>query len=156
MLRCSYPLRSRTSGFTLLEILIVVAILAVVATIGTGIYRNLAKRVEFDEARAVFVSDLKHARALAMSGENALAWGIRIQNSTDDTHALFSGTSYVAGTVNTTTTLPTGVTWESPTEGNNTDVVFSRITGTTTAATITMTSEGVSQTITVTAVGHIY
>ncbi len=143
-------------GFTLLEILIVVAILAVVATIGTGIYRNLAKRIEFDEAKAVFISDIKLARASAMSGESALPWGIHIENSTDDTYAIFSGVSYASGTVDATTTLPIGVSWTSPSEGSSTDILFSRITGTTTPATVTMTSEGVSQTITVTAVGHIY
>lgn len=148
--------RSRDSGFTLLEILIVVAILAILVTVGTGVYRSLARRVEFDEARSIFVADLKQARAASMSGESGLTWGIHVQNSTDDTYALFSGATYASGTISATTTLPTAVAWTSPVEGTSTDIIFSRITGTTTGATIDMTSEGVTQTITVTALGHIY
>lgn len=144
------------SGFTLLEILLVVSILAIVTTIGIGVYRNLAKRVEFEETKAVFISDMKHARAAAMSGESGLPWGIHVENSTDDTYAIFSGSSYASGTVDAMITLPIGVTWTSPSEGNSTDILFSRITGTTTAATVILTSGDTSQTVMITAVGHIY
>lgn len=148
--------RNHTSGFTLLEILLVVSILAIVTTVGIGVYRNLAKRVEFEEAKAVFVSDMKYARAAAMSGESGLPWGIHVENSADDTYAMFSGSSYASGTVDSTTTLPMGVVWASPSEGTSTDILFSRITGTTTAATVIMISGDTSQTVTITAVGHIY
>jgi prepilin-type N-terminal cleavage/methylation domain-containing protein len=148
--------RHHTPGFTLLEILLVVSILAIVTTVGIGVYRNLAKRVEFEDAKAVFISDMKHARAAAMSGESGLSWGIHVENGADDTYAIFSGLSYASGTIDSTMTLPVGVTWVSPSEGTSTDIVFSRVTGTTTAATVTMASGDTLQTITITAVGHVY
>lgn len=144
-------------GFTLLEVLLVTAILVVMATVATGYYRNYAKSVELNQSANEILAELKLARQKAIAGEDDKKWGIRFDNGTDDKYELFStATDYVSGTIVETVFLKGGVAFTAPPSASSTDVLFNKITGSANNAAITISSEGNTKTITVTGVGNIY
>ena len=146
-------------GFSLLEILMVVAILAILGVSGVGYYRNFAKNVESKNFSQALVSDLKYARSFSTSGENSLKWGVHAVNGTSDYYEIFSTpTNYAdaSKSVTSTTTLPQGVSWVSPAESASKDIIFTRISGTTTADTLIINSESGNTTVTVTSLGVVY
>ncbi|KKU81350.1 MAG: General secretion pathway protein H [Parcubacteria group bacterium GW2011_GWA1_47_8] len=145
------------SGFSLLELLIVLAIIAILAAMGSGFYRGYVKNVESQSTVRTIIAEMKHTRSKAMIGEDGYKWGVHFVNGTSDYYELFStATNYAAGTVFATTTLSNGITFSRPTEGNSIDVIFNKISGTTTAETVIVVSEGGTQTITVSSIGTIY
>lgn len=149
-------------GFSLLELLIVIAIIAILATLGGGMYRNYAKNVELSSVAQTISADLKHMQSKAMIGEDLRKWGMHFVNgpsANDDYYELFSTpTTYAdAGkVVKETTYLSLGVEFSDPLSGTTKDVVFNRISGTTTATTVGVTAEGNTQMVTVTPLGTIY
>lgn len=146
-------------GFSLLEVLMVVSIIAVLGTAGVGYYRNFAKNVEVKNFSQTLVSDLKYARSLSISGESSLKWGVHAVNGADDYYEIFSTpTTYTdaSKSVTSTTTLPRGLTWTSPAESASKDIIFNRISGTTTADTLIINSENGNTTVTITSLGVVY
>jgi prepilin-type N-terminal cleavage/methylation domain-containing protein len=146
-------------GFSLLELLITMSIVAVLAVFSVGYYRNYVRNVEFEATKNGIMTDLRDARAKAMAGTNDKAWGVRFWNSTRDFYEESAGAIYAAtGGLSTTTTvyLPPGITFVWPTEGNYQDIIFSKIAGTTTAATTTITFEGLTKTVNISTNGTIY
>lgn len=142
-----------------MEMLLVIAILAILGTIGLGSYRNFAKTVELDSTFSAIIADSRTARAKAMAGENDLKWGGHFVNGASDYYEIFSTpTDYSSPskTIKDTFYLGGGIVFTAPTEGLTTDVIFTKVTGTTTAATITISSEGRSKTVNFTAAGNIY
>jgi len=150
----------KNSGVTLLEIIIVMSILAILATMATGYYRNYLKSVELQNAAKNIIFDLKGVQVKAMSGENQLKWGVHFVNSSSDYYETFSTpTNYAdpSKVVENTIYLPSTVIFTNPSEGNTADIIFERIKGTISSlATITISSENNSQTITVTVQGNVY
>lgn len=146
-------------GFTLLELIIVVAVMGILAAGGAAAYRNSGKNVALSSVVSTLRADLKQAEAKAMVGDSGAKWGVHLVNSTNDYYELFSTpTTYsdVAMVVAATTTLPKNITFSDPLSGATKDIIFNKISATTTATTTTLTSEDLSQTITVTAIGTIY
>lgn len=146
-------------GFTLLELLLVVSIVTVLAALGFGYFRNAVKNIQFDTVAKSLAFDLKNARTKAMSGESDVKWGIHFVNGTDDYYELFSTPTIWSDpgkTVFDATYLAADLAFGSPSEGNTTDIIFNKIAGTTSANSVTITFEGNTKTITVTAEGTIY
>lgn len=145
-------------GFSLLELMLVVAILAVLGTAGFGMYHNFVKSVELSSTAQAIRSDLKATRSKAQAGTDNFRWGIHFVNSTDDYYEIFSTpTNYADGgkVVEETIYLRGGVAFSDPTEDNMKDVVFVKIAGTTTAATVGVTFSGQTETVTIGAAGSI-
>jgi len=146
-------------GFSLLEVLMVVAILAILGAAGAGYYRNTARTIEISTVTRTLISDLRSVRSKAMAGEDQRRWGVHVVNSTSDYYELFSTpTTYAdaAVTIDRTVYVPKGLRFTSPAESATQDVVFSGIGGTTTATTISLASDLETQTITITALGTVY
>ena len=104
-------------GFSLLELLIVIAIIATVGTIGVGTYRNFGKNVELTSTAQGIASDLKQMQANAMIGQGGYKWGAHFVNSSVDYYELFSTpTTYadVNKVVIATTTLSQGISFSTP------------------------------------------
>lgn len=146
------------SGITLIETLLVIGVLAVLAVTGAGIYRNYSKNVELEANVNAIISDLKGVQSKAINGEEDLKWGIHFINSTNDSYEIFStATDYLGGTVKRTAPLTDRITFSTPSEGANYDIIFNKIRGTVDAQKqVVLTFEGSNKTITVTTIGTIY
>lgn len=148
-------------GFSLLETLTVIAILAVLAAISSGIYTGFIRKTELDSAAKTIIFDLKNVRAKSMSGESGLKWGARFINSADDYYETFSTpTIYESAstTIEETIYLPSGISFTYPVPSSSSTVIFDKIRGTISATTTISASstEGDGRTITITPIGNIY
>lgn len=146
-------------GFTLFELLLVIAIIAILATVGSGYYRNYVKSVEFDIAAKGIIFDLKNAQAKAMASEDNVKWGIHFVNGSNDYYELFSTSTDYSDPlklVKSVSYLPGTVIFTNPAEASNLDIIFNKVSGASSALSVTISFEGSSKTINVTAVGNIY
>lgn len=135
------------------------AIIVTLGVAGVETYRNFSKGVELSSVGQTIAADLRHMQSKAMIGEGGYKWGVHIVNGTDDYYELFSTPmdySSASKDVIATTTLARGIAFSDPAEGNAKDIIFNKISGTTTATTIGLVSEGQTQTITVSSIGTIY
>ncbi|MEK7103037.1 MAG: type II secretion system protein [Patescibacteria group bacterium] len=145
-------------GFTLLELMVVLGVMAVLLAATAGYYRGFSTNVELDAATRVLRADLRDVSSRATTGQDTRKWGLHLVNGATQYYELFSTPSnYADGAkvVYTTTRLPGNVVFTAPAPSSTLDVVFDRITGATSVATITLALEGKSSTITVSALGTI-
>lgn len=146
-------------GFTLLEILLVIAVAAIAITIAALSFSKLNENLALDKSAELAVSVLNEARALTLSAKESSQYGVDIQPSQ---LVLFKGSSYSPldeGNVSTPFNSLVGVR-NITLSGGGTSIVFSRLTGTidgtgtfelyllgatTTYRTITVTATGVAE-----------
>lgn len=143
-------------GFSLLELLIVIAIMAVLAAAGAGFYRGAVKNMELQTASKMIASDLRQMRAKSMIGEGGYKWGARFVKDTGGDYYLLFSTDGINSTTTATTTLSLGITFSDPASGYK-EIIFNKISGSIPAATTTsITQEGATATTTVSSIGTIY
>jgi len=147
-------------GITLIETLLVIGVLAILAVTGSSIYRNYSKNVELEANASAIISDLKSVQSKAINGEESLKWGIHFVNGASDYYVIFSTpTDYSdpAKLEKRTAYLTDRITFSTPAEDNNYDIIFDKIRGTVDAQKqVVLTFEGTNKTITVTTLGTIY
>lgn len=146
-------------GFSLLELLLVVAILSILGVSGFSYYGNVAKDIGVTTVAHTLSSELRDARARAMGGESQKKWGVHAVNGASDYFEVFSTpTNYADGgtVVERTQYLFSGVAFSDPSESTSKDIIFTGISGTTTASSVTFTSQTQNITVSVTALGLIY
>jgi len=144
-------------GFTLLEIIITISLLAIIVTAIMASYLGYQKNVELNTAAKEIVENLRDAQNRAITGEGNLKWGIHFENPAtgDPFYARFSGPSYV--TPDEIFYLPIYLQFNTPSQGNSLDIIFDKLKGTiatdqtivialkaspTNTKTITVTKEG--------------
>lgn len=128
-----------TGGLTILELLITIAVLALLATAGIGYYRSAALEVSSNSTLKMFVADIAAARLRAMAGDRGYSWGVRA-HATDGTWEFFGTSTKDFGAdqyMPDIRVLPTGMYWVDPASGVR-DVTFAPIVGTTTPASFTL------------------
>lgn len=148
-------------GLTLIELMLVLGIFTIIAGVATVQLAGFQRGTVLESAAKDIVSALRLAHDKAMLGEDGDvngqgdAWGIRFANGASDTYASFFGAAYNVNNVKETAYLSPPLVFTAPTEGNNTDVIFTKLSGTTTSSTITISNDGQTKTITVDASGRI-
>lgn len=154
--------KNKNKGFTLLELLLVVSILAIFATLSRDFYGGYVKGVALEANAKNIVSDLRTARDKAMNGENDQNWGVHFINTvgnTNDYYEIFSSPTIYANastTVLETNYLRDNIIFFSPASGINKDILFSKINATTTVDTINLaTPAGDQKSVSVSAIGMI-
>jgi type II secretory pathway pseudopilin PulG len=82
---------SKNEGFTTLEIMLVVALIAIVASATVGIYFTAKRRSDIDIATNVTVQYIRRAQTFSQSGKQDSQWSIHI---TSDEILLYKGDDY--------------------------------------------------------------
>lgn len=149
---------SNQSGFTLLEILLVVGILVVLAAISRDFYGSFVSGAQLDANAKTIIYDLRNTRDKAMNGQDARRWGVHFVNGASDYYETFSTpTDYSDGskTIGVTTYLSSGVSFSYPAEGVNSDIIFEKISGTASATSIIISGQQNLKTISISSQGLI-
>jgi len=155
----SNNLMINSKGFTLLEILLVVALMAVLAGFSVAVYRNYGASIQLDATRKNIIYDLRQMQTRAAAGQGRLNWGARFFNGTSDYYELFSSPSNYADIGKLTLSLvylPGNVIFTRPANNSNQDIIFASITGATTADYVTISADNNAKNINVTVSGSVY
>lgn len=148
-------------GFSLLEILIVMAIIAIIGAAGSGFYFNYNKSVEINSFAQTLIYDLKQAQSKSMIGEAGLFWGVHFVNDTSDYYEIYSTPDTTvdayahAITKSPKKYLSNGLNFTDPTEFAVKDIIFNKISGSTTASSASIIAGGMTKTIDISSLGTI-
>jgi len=143
-------------GFTILEILITITVISIIGTAAGISLITYYRTASVEAAVKDVVGELRFVQGRAISGEDGDldgqrdTWGVRFSNGADDTYEAFYGVTYNVSNVKETIFLPSAVVFTTPAESSNSDIVFTPITGTTTASSIVISTQDGSQTRTIT------
>ncbi len=88
---------NRNRGFTLLEMLLSVAILALLAGLGAPIYQSFQVRDDLDIAANTIAGSLRRAQVLSQAVAGDTSWGLSVQSGAI---TLFRGASYASRSAN--------------------------------------------------------
>ena len=124
-----------SGGFTLIEMLLSVAALAIIAGIGVPVYQSLQVRNDLDIAATTLAQGYRRAQVLSQASDGDTTWGIYVQSGSI---TLYKGASYAArdSSLDETFDLPGSITPSGVAE-----VVFTKFTGLPqTSGTTTLTS----------------
>ncbi|MDP3661564.1 MAG: prepilin-type N-terminal cleavage/methylation domain-containing protein [bacterium] len=143
-------------GFTLLEVVVSVAILALVVGAGWFSFSSYAARRELDSGAARVAALITEARSKTLAGENSSAYGVHFES---DRAVLFRAPTYQAGSSdNKTEMLARRITISTISFSGN-EVIFKRLTGAAVSAgSITLLVRGnpsVSKTVSVNTLGTV-
>ncbi len=125
----------KNAGFTLLEVLLSVAAIAIIAGISVPIYQSFQVRNDLDIATVTIAQAFRRAQLLSQAVDGDTGWGVFVQSGSI---TLFKGISYAARDTAfdeifevPTNITPTGVS----------EIVFTKFTGNPqTTGTIILTS----------------
>lgn len=136
------------NGFTLLELLLVIASIAVIAGFSLPLWRNLQIKNDLDISVVTIAQTLRRAQILAQAVDTDLGWGVRVQSGSI---VLFKGNTYATRDTNFDEifTLQSSIAPSGLSEVDYTK--FTGLPGTT--GTIILTSEQDSKTIIINAKG---
>lgn len=129
------------AGFTLLELMLVIGILVIIATMSRDFYGSFVPTAQLEDNAKTIIYDLRNARDRAMNGQESKLWGIHFVNGASDYYEVFSTPSDyndIQKTVLVTSYLRNGITFSSPSEGTNFDIIFSKISGQVASSSITL------------------
>ncbi|MEI6346022.1 MAG: prepilin-type N-terminal cleavage/methylation domain-containing protein [bacterium] len=119
------------AGLTLVEMLVVVAIVAMIAALATVSFSTVTARQSLDKSTDAVVAVLAQARSLTVSAKDAVAYSVRLLSAGP---VLFVGSTYNAGaSTNKPFVLDPRLSISNISlNGAGSDVLFSKLTGTTT------------------------
>ena len=138
-------------GFTLIEVLLSLALMALLAVMSVPVYQSFQVRNDLDIAAVTLAQTLRRAELLSQAVDGDSTWGVRIESGLI---TLFKGASYGARDFNFDETfiVPTSITPSGAQE-----FVFAKLSGAPqSTGTVTFTSSiNETRTITVNARGTV-
>lgn len=144
----SYSDRSR--GFTLLELLLTVALISVLAGFSLPVYRTLMTKNDLDIAAVTVAQTARRAQVLSQAVDGDTSWGLKVQSGSI---VIFKGTSYAARDTafDETFDVPTSIT-----PSGTTEYIFSKFTGfPQVTGTATLTTSNDTRTVTINEKGMV-
>lgn len=142
----------KLKGFTLLEVLLVITIMAIAAGIGVLYTQSSQVRADVNSQVAILTSYLRLAQSNAATGNTEGFNGIHL-DTVKSTYTTFVGTSYDATKAgNTTIDLPPTMTIENVSlNGGGVDIIFLGPNGETASyGTFDIRSEQIDKTLSIT------
>ena len=141
-------------AFTLIETLIILAIIAVMAVLSIPFYQSFQIRTQLDDRSEEIIQTLRKAQSKAMAVENDKVFGVHFENNK---FVLFKDTYNPDDPDNETFDLPTTLSISVNLSGGDSKVVFDKLRGTTlNDGTIIISSvNNESRTINVSKIGKI-
>lgn len=130
-------------GFTLLEVMLSIAIIAILTGLSVLVYQGLQQRNELDVAVNNITGSLRRAQILSQAVDGDTTWGVKVQSGNIIS---FKGASFALRdtTYDESFDLPSNISIEGVSE-----IVYNKFTGLPqTAGNLTLTSE-VSETKTI-------
>lgn len=114
-----------TLGFSLLEVIVVIGIVGLLATISTSVYSSFKAHENIEIATTSVVEAIRYAQSNSQAGKGDSSWGVEIIPTSV---IIFKGTSYSSRDVSADQSLDfsSGVVASGLSE-----IIFSKITGTT-------------------------
>lgn len=137
-------------GFTLLELLLSVAIIAILAGLSLPVYRTLLSKNDLDIATTTTAQSLRRAQMLSQAVDGDTTWGLKIQSSSI---VIFKGASFASRdtTFDETFSMPSTIGVLGTTE-----IVFAKMTGLPqSTGTVSLTSETDTKTVTINGKGTV-
>ncbi len=116
----------RRSAFTLMEILIVVALISILAVSSLPIYGNFQGTAQLNETSAMLVQTVRQARELSFVRFSNTNYGVKFLPSS---YILYQGTSYASRTTSTDQVFALATSLSLTTTLSNNEVNFSRGVG---------------------------
>ena len=84
-------------GFSLVEVLVVIGIMAIMIIAGTYFYSNLQLATQLDENTSQIIQTLRTAREYSVAGYNSSPYGVYfLVTGTPDLYILYQGSSYAS------------------------------------------------------------
>lgn len=125
----------KKQGFTLIEVLVVIAVLMIILTLSVASFYTLTRRTDLDTTRDNIVSDLNAAKNKTLASESAAQYGIYFNNSSSPhKYVLFKGPGYILRdtSFDQIHNLPSTVEISSINlNGSTNEIVFNRLEGNT-------------------------
>ncbi len=137
-------------GFTLLELVLSVAIISGLAGLSLPVCRTLMMKNDLDIAAATITSSLRRAQVLSQAVDGDTTWGVKVQNGSV---VIFKGASFVSRdtSFDETFEVPTTISVSGTTE-----TVFAKLTGfSQPAGTINLSTEGDDRSVSVNEKGMV-
>ncbi len=124
-------------GFSLVELLVAIAIMAILATVGFSSYAGFKNKQSVEAEVTKLTATIREAMELSRSQADGSQWGVHFANPTgtgNDFYEIWKGTSYASSTVTSRVNLTTNVRFTDPADGSTKDVSFGKSTGLITAS----------------------
>jgi type II secretory pathway pseudopilin PulG len=118
------------AGFTMFELLIVMAFIAIIGSVGIGYYFNYQRQTILRTTADNIQSFLYITQQRSIGQEDASQWGVHFENPAGGNkpfYASFKGATYTAPVE--TRFLDAALDFAYPAEGESVDIVFNRING---------------------------
>ncbi len=150
-------LHFKTSGFTLIEILVSVAVMVIIVLVVVGGLRSFRQSADLNRAADGVMASLRDGRLRTIESKDASIWGVHVESSRV---TLFKGVTFSEGAAdNAIFNLPSAVTLSWSLQGGGSDVKFNRIRGDTDqygTLTLTLTADSSkTRTITIRSAGLV-
>ena len=143
-------LKKLNKGFTLLELLLSVAVISALAGLSLPVYRTLLTKNDLDIAAVAIAQSSRRAQVLSQAVDGDTSWGLKVQNGSI---VIFKGANYSARDTNFDEVfdMPGSIG-----VGGATETVFAKFTGfPQTTGTISLSTESDSRSLTINEKGTI-
>lgn len=141
---------TRPAGFTLLEVLLSVALIGLITGVGAVVYQQLQGRNNLDTMAAAVVASSRRAQALSQAADGDITWGVRVNVGAV---VIFQGAAYASRNEAVDEVI---VTSAAISPSGLQEVVFNKLTGLPqTSGVLTLTSPNGTRTITTNAQGTL-
>lgn len=139
-----------SAGFTLTEMILVLAIITIISAVSLPLYLSLSNANQLDSATGALVQDIYQAQSFSRNQSRDSGWGVAVNGQVI---TLFSGSSYASrnSAYDITYTVPSSVKLTG-----SSSVVFSKLYGLPTAgAAFGLTNSNKSVTVVVNSKGMV-